>query len=223
MEWTDNITTIAQNQSQAWFPQNAVTSALFYNQRFIIDSRTFDSSTRYESYLAWHVAKVENIFPPGIVKLTLAQDKFDANKDQFDPTTNYMYADYSSYLSEYSNDDDDDTYSKIVFNGKPEVRVAGTGMTFTLKFYDKSGNEITKVATSSSASDYWSFEITNKDGTPITDQPSFDSLVTKVGSGVFKIKIKIDDINLLGKQLILHGHDIDGTCSSDVTLNITSL
>lgn len=214
---------MVQNQSQAWFPQNSITSNLFYNQRFIIDSRTFYRKTKYESYLAWHVAKVENIFPPGIVKLTLAQDKFDPNKDQFDSSTDYMYADYASFLTDNSNDDDDDTYSKIIFKGRQEVRVAGTGMTFTLKFYNKSGNEITKVATSSSASNYWSFEITDKDGTPIADQPSFDSLITKVGSDVFKIKIAINDINLLGKKIVLHGHDIDGTCSSDVILNITSL
>jgi len=222
-EWTDNITTVVQNQSQVWFPQNSITSNLFYNQRFIIDSRTFDRDTKYESYLAWHTAKVENIFPPGIVKLTLAQDKFDPNKDRFDPTTDYMYADYSAYLSENSHDDDDNTYSKIVFNGRPELRVAGTGMTFTLKFFDKSENEITKIATSSSASDYWSFEIVDKDGTAIATQPAFDSIVTKVNNDVFKIKVTINDINLLGKRFILRGHDIDGTCTSDAILNITSL
>lgn len=214
---------MVQNQSQVWFPQNSITSNLFYNQRFIIDSRTFDRDTKYESYLAWHTAKVENIFPPGIVKLTLAQDKFDPNKDRFDPTTDYMYADYSAYLSENSHDDDDNTYSKIVFNGRPELRVAGTGMTFTLKFFDKSENEITKIATSSSASDYWSFEVVDKDGTAIATQPAFDSIVTKVNNDVFKIKVTINDINLLGKRFILRGHDIDGTCTSDAILNITSL
>lgn len=222
-EWTDNITTVVQNQSQVWFPQNSITSNLFYNQRFIIDSRTFDRDTKYESYLAWHTAKVENIFPPGIVKLTLAQDKFDPVKDQFDPATNYMYANYSDYLTENSHDDDDDIYSRIEFKGSPEIRVAGTGMTFTLRFYDKSGNVIDKVATSSSTSDYWSFDVTDSAGVKVTHPPAFDDIISKVGDNVFKIKIQINDINLLGKTLILHGHDIDGTRSSDATLKITSL
>lgn len=47
-----------------------------------------------EQPLAWKVSKVENVQPVGILKLTVAQDKFNLTTDYVDLGTKEAYADY---------------------------------------------------------------------------------------------------------------------------------
>lgn len=222
-EWTSYMTTTIQNQNQVWLPQNDITCDLYYNQRFIIDSRA--DIQGYNSYLAWHTSKVENIHPRGIVKLTLAQELFDENRDKFDPDNGYLYADYALLGEDQINESELDTgeFSKIVFNGNPNIRVAGTGKNLSVKFFNRDGEEITKRAVSKNLSDYWSIEIFNKDGTVYEEPPLVTDILTSVDDSMYTVKINIDDFNLLNKTIEIHAHYYDGTCDSVAEFNITSL
>lgn len=222
-EWAAYMTTSVQNQNMLWLPQNDQTVNLWYNQRFIIDSRS--AVQGLDAYLTWHTSKVESTFPPGVIKLTLNQEDFDDNRDLFDPETGYLYADYSLLSEDQINTADESTgdTSEIVYKGSPNIRVAGTGKTVSITFYDKDKLPIDKLPTSSNLDDYWSFRILNEDGSEYESTISIGDLLTAVNDDVYTVKIRTDNYELIGKQLELHAHYADGTCDSQQVFQFTSL
>lgn len=85
--WTDYMTTVVENQDQMWLPMNEISAKLYQGDRIII-------SALIEKPITWEISKVENIHPFGLNKLTLAQDKFNPEKDYVNFETGEMYADY---------------------------------------------------------------------------------------------------------------------------------
>lgn len=223
-EWTNDKTTVVQNQNMVWLPECDPFDNLYYNQRFIIDARTANIGKKYDSYLSWHISKIENTFPVGINKITLNQEFFDPSKDGCDPTTGYMYADYYQYANAKSDTDSDHKLtSKIAYNGQPTIKVAsGSYKTFKLVFYGQDGKVTDVAPVSSNINDYWRYTVTNADGTKFDDD-SVKDIVTTIGDSVYSVKFKIDNPLLLGKIVHLVGHNADGSAESNIDVKVVSL
>lgn len=221
--WSDNMTTTVQDQAQIFLPQCELTKNFYYKQRLVVDSR--DGVQGLDSYLAWQVTDIKDTFPKGIIKATLYQDLYDPNKDLYDPATGYLYADFASYIEgNKSSQSEDSEHSEISCSGQQNLYV-GSAKTVNLKFYDSTNTEITKEATSSDLSDYWSVDIYNNadDASPITENYPISGIITAINNNMYAIKIKLTDYTLIGKTLKLHGHFSDGSCTSTMPFNISSL
>lgn len=236
-EWADYLTTTVQNQNLLMFPHNDITQHLYYNERFIIDSRA--NTPGLESYLTWETSKVETMFPAGIVQLTLAQGPFNHHTDKFDPYNGYLYADYtkSSYKQSNEGENDEGRYSVIEFNGPHTVRVAGTGLDVKLAFYNKDGTPYDDINVGSTdLSDIWSVVFYNNDNT-VYDEASIsvNSIISKIDDSMTNVKIHIDEdilatdgtivkgYTLIGKYMIIHGHAWTNIIDSEAKISIRSL
>lgn len=122
--YVDHSTTVVENQDQIWLPMNDVSTTLYYGDRIII-------SALIEKPITWYVSKVENIHPFGLNKLTVAQDKFNAQTDYVNLETGEMYADY--YLNNIIPED----YEEVptVWNGK--IIVSGANNQIKVPNYRK--------------------------------------------------------------------------------------
>lgn len=234
--WSDYMTTVVQNQNLLMFPHNDITQHLYYNERFIIDSRA--NTKGLESYLTWETSKVESMFPSGIIQLTLAQALFNPQTDKFDPENGYLYANYDvAYKQSNEGETDDGRYSAIEFNGPHAVRVAGTGLNIKLAFYHKDGTAYDDINVGSpNIRDIWTVTIYNKDNS-IYDEAIIpvESIISKIDDSVTHVNVHIDEdiqtldgsiikgYTLIGKYMIIHGHAWTDIIDSEAKIDIRSL
>ena len=72
--WSDGFTTTTENQSMFIVPSNVITQTIDYDTRFIIsENRKFPK--------VYEVTKVEDTYPLGVIKVTLAQCHTNNNDD----------------------------------------------------------------------------------------------------------------------------------------------
>ena len=229
-------TTTIQNQNLVMLPHNDLTQHLYYNERFIIDSRA--NTQGLESYLTWETSKVETMFPPGIVQLTLAQKMFNHKTDKFAPN-GYLYADYieNSYKKTNEGEEDEGRYSAIEFNGPHIIRVAGTGLNIKLCFYHEDGTPYDDINVGSqSVNDIWSVKFYNYDDTEYTEfSIPAESIITPIEGDMKNVRLHIDEdildsngetvkgYNLIGKYMIIHGHADTDIIDSEAKFSIRSL
>lgn len=141
--WTDYVTTSIQNQGQAWFPMNDITSKLYYthvngdnsNQRIVMSAPTDNPNV-------WQISKVDGSNPLGIQKITLYQDSWNPNTDYIDrsdPCDIFaMYADYfSSILSPELKPPDNKKDFRINLSASTNtIKVGGSYKTISMNVYD---------------------------------------------------------------------------------------
>lgn len=231
--WSDYLTTTVQNQNLLMFPHNDITQHLYYNERFVIDSRA--NTQGLESYLTWETSKVESMFPAGVIQLTLAQALFNPLTDKFAPN-GFLYADYDvAHKQTNVTDEDEGRYSAIEFNGPHTVRVAGTGLNIKLSFYNKDGTPYDADVEAASVDDIWSVTIFNKDDTTYDDViiPA-SSIISINDNDVRNVKVHIDEeiqtdngpikgYTLICKYMIIHGHAPENIIDSEAKISIRSL
>lgn len=75
--WREYFTTTVQNQIQFIVPSNENTYTIDYDDRFMLTTNKIHPKT-------YTATKVEDTFPSGIVKVTLAQDHFNPKTDNVD-------------------------------------------------------------------------------------------------------------------------------------------
>ena len=115
--------TIVEDQLKFAITLNRDTEKLYYNQRLIVDNNILTEPR------AWQISKVNRIMPGGIAIITLAQTKFDGDKDyvEIDKTTEEvigLWADYFVGNTEATDPvETDSIHVEITYPGKPTIRV----------------------------------------------------------------------------------------------------
>ena len=134
--WTDSTTTIPEDQQKFAVPLNRDTEKLYYNQRIIIDNKVLTEPR------CWQVSKINRISPNGIVRITLAQNQFDQEKDyiEYDDDGNIIgrWADYFTSPIEPSDYPKPDTSEGIIeyLGGTPNMKVGGGYKKYSIIFKD---------------------------------------------------------------------------------------
>lgn len=137
--YQENKIEIAEDVQKFTIPLNRDTEQIYYNQRMILDARVLSEPR------AWKVSKINRTNPEGIVRVTMAQDKFNPSRDylELDNDGNVvgMWADY--YLDGITPVDENQetpapipqTEISIACSGvKPEIKVGGSYKKLTLSF-----------------------------------------------------------------------------------------
>ena len=209
--WSDDKTTIVQDQQKFVVPLNRDTELLYYDLRMIIDAKVITTPR------AWKISKVNRISPNGLSRVTLAQDFYNPASDYIEIDENGivqgMWADYYNNAPLETNEDIplvSNIYSKITYSGNknPEVKVGGSYKTYTVKFYNDEGEVDFKYG-------HWTFEINNQDVSEYLDYNS-------QSSDTIKIKLKQDCEDFIGEDLVISYISNDGIKSS-VAMNIIGL
>lgn len=209
--WTDDKTTIVQDQQKFVVPLNRDTEQLYYDLRMIIDAKVLTEPR------TWKISKVNRISPNGLTRVTLAQDFFNPNDDYIEVDENGivqgMWADYFKDIPPEEHEvipQPTNLYSKITYSGNknPEVKVGGSYKTYTVKFYNDEGEVDLKYG-------HWTFEINEKDVSELLNYstPSPDSIKVKLTQGCEEF---------IGEDLVISYISNDGIKSS-VTMNIIGL
>ena len=134
--WSDNVTTITEDQYKFAVPLNRDTEKLYYNQRIIIDNKVLTEPR------TWQITKINRIAPNGVNRLTVAQNHFDENRDkvEFDDYGNVigMWADYYSSSTEPTDPEIHDTeIATITYLGNtPNIKVGGGYKKYSIEFDD---------------------------------------------------------------------------------------
>ena len=170
----------------------------------------------------WNVSKINRVTNKGLVMVTLAQDKFDQNRDFIelndDGNVIGMWASYwdSSVEPILPSDQESQTseYSEITYSGVlPQIKVGGSYKKLTVKFY----NEIGEIPFKSGV---WTFEIDGSDASSVITALSSDSS-KDLDENQIKIKFT-GDTEYIGKNIIVTYTSTSGIKSS-VTMNIVGL
>lgn len=131
-EWNDRFVTTVQNQAGIWLPTTKTTETLNYNDRLIIADRDNEPPT-------FHISKVEDMYPIGVTKFTLAQEHFDPTRDNAE----LKIADY--YSSNISPEKEESIVkrSEILLSSKtPNLILGGSTKKMTAMFYDENDNAV---------------------------------------------------------------------------------
>lgn len=142
--WTDYSTTSVENQKKVWFPTNADTQTIIYNEHITISNNPLRRTS-------WEVTKVIDTEPAGLTKITLAQQlEYDARdnlswvnvySDEISDTQHGVEYDFFQHRTndkeQHSPADEflaDD--SIISFSGvKQNLKCGGSYKTYTANFY----------------------------------------------------------------------------------------
>ena len=168
--WTDYKVETIEDQYKFIVPLNRDTEKIYYNQRMLIDAMVLSEPR------AWKISKINRTSSSGVIVATLAQDRFDQQKDfiEINPDTGNvigMWADY--YVSPVLPEDPEEPilpiYGTINFSGTSStLKSGGSYKTYTAKLSDES------VITGGE----WSYELNGEDATPLlTIIPVSDAIV----------------------------------------------
>ncbi len=142
-----------EDQHKFCVPLNRETETIYYDKRMIVDANVLTEPR------AWKVSKIERTATKGIAVITLYQDLFNPNSDYVELDENGlvigMWADYFvpngsepedtlPEIPEYEPEPEEKDYTaSISFSGlSPSIKVGGSYKTFTMKYFDLDGVEI---------------------------------------------------------------------------------
>jgi len=202
--------TSVEDQQQFLLPLNRDTEKIYYNHRFIIDTKVL------VNHRTWQITKVNRISPNGLIRFTLAQDLFNSETDYIETDENGnvigMYADYWKKGVEPTTQPDEPVsiYSKVTYSGKdPVIKISGNYKKFTVKFYDEIGQIAHKHG-------FWKYEI---DGENVGELIQTDD--TNIDENQIKIKF-IGSDDYIDKDLVVT-YVSDSGITSSVIVNIQGL
>ena len=206
--WSDHVTTIVEDQQKFAAPLNRDTEKFYYNQRLIIDNKVLTEPR------LWQISKINRIAPNGIARITLAQTKFDGDKDYVKIVDNEvieMYADY--YVGNTEPTDfveTDKIRAEITYPGKPTIRVGSGYKKLAVNFYQGE-------AEAPLMDGQWQYFIGDKDVSDLIAYSTVDLEENEV-----KIKFNSKDTNYGGKTLTIK-YVVDADIQASVDLNLANL
>ena len=206
--WSDHVTTIVEDQQKFAAPLNRDTEKFYYNQRLIIDNKVLTEPR------LWQISKINRIAPNGIARITLAQTKFDGDKDYVKIENDEvveMYADY--YVGNTEPIDfveTDKIRAEITYPGKPTIRVGSGYKKLAVNFYQGE-------AKAPLMDGQWQYFIGNKDVSDLIAYSTVDLEENEV-----KIKFNSKDTNYGGKTLTIK-YIVDADIQASVNLNLANL
>lgn len=206
--WSDHVTTIVEDQQKFAAPLNRDTEKFYYNQRLIIDNKVLTEPR------LWQISKINRIAPNGIARITLAQTKFDGNKDYVKIENDEvveMYADYYVGNTE-PNDfmDTDEIRAEITYPGKSTIRVGSGYKKLAVNFY-QGESEIPLIE------GQWQYFIGNEDVSNLIAYSTVDLEENEI-----KIKFNSKDTNYGGKTLTIK-YVVNENIQASVDLNLANL
>lgn len=206
--WSDHVTTIVEDQQKFAAPLNRDTEKFYYNQRLIIDNKVLTEPR------LWQISKINRIAPNGIARITLAQTKFDGNKDYVKIENDEvveMYADYYVGNTE-PNDfmDTDEIRAEITYPGKSTIRVGSGYKKLAVNFY-QGESEIPLIE------GQWQYFIGNEDVSSLIAYSTVDLEENEI-----KIKFNSKDTNYGGKTLTIK-YVVNENIQASVDLNLANL
>lgn len=185
--WTAYKTTSPEDQRKFIVPLNRDTEKIYHDLRMIIDAGVLSEP------VVWEITKIHRLAPNGLVRATLAQTRFDENRDyiEVDDKGNVigMWADFYKQIPQKPIVVSD-IYSVITFSGvQPQVKIGGNYKKFTVTFYNKD-QEVVDFENGD-----WSYFIRRNPNTPDETVEDASSLVTiltdKTSSDVNENQIKL--------------------------------
>ena len=229
--WTDYRLTSVENQDQIWLPVNPITEKIYYTEESSDHNQRFIISPPVARPNAWYVSKIEMLHPIGILKVTLAQTRFNPNTDKkiLVPQDKYIpdsekfetwVADYakSNLTPEPSEESEVRTdYCKITPSSNIfKVKVNGGYKKLTNTFYDSEGNVLSGTYIMDASS--WSFKINDIDVNDLISLTPY----TEDDYKIVKIKF-LGDESYLNNILTVTVSDVDRTITTSIELEIVSL
>ena len=206
--WSDHVTTIVEDQQKFAAPLNRDTEKFYYNQRLIIDNKVLTEPR------LWQISKINRIAPNGIARITLAQTKFDGDKDYVKIENDEvveMYADY--YVGNTEPNDfmnTDEIRAEITYPGKPTIRVGSGYKKLAVNFY-QSESEIPLIE------GQWQYFIGDEDVSSLIAYSTVDLEENEI-----KIKFNSKDTNYGGKTLTIK-YVVNENIQASVDLNLANL
>lgn len=206
--WSDHVTTIVEDQQKFAAPLNRDTEKFYYNQRLIIDNKVLTEPR------LWQISKINRIAPNGIARITLAQTKFDGDKDYVKIENDEvieMYADY--YVGNTEPNDFMETNeirAEITYTGKPTIRVGSGYKKLVVNFYQ--GEEKIPLMDGQ-----WQYFIGNEDVSSLIAYSTVDLEENEI-----KIKFNSKDTNYGGKTLTIK-YVVNTDIQASVDLNLANL
>ena len=206
--WSDHVTTIVEDQQKFAAPLNRDTEKFYYNQRLIIDNKVLTEPR------LWQISKINRIAPNGIARITLAQTKFDGDKDYVKIVDNEvieMYADY--YVGNTEPTDfveTEEIRAEITYSGKPTIRVGSGYKKLAINFY-QGESEVPLM------DGQWQYFIGDKD---VSDLIAYST--TDIAENEVKIKFNSKDTNYGGKTLTIK-YIVNADIQASVDLNLANL
>ena len=206
--WSDHVTTIVEDQQKFAAPLNRDTEKFYYNQRLIIDNKVLTEPR------LWQISKINRVAPNGIARITLAQTKFDGDKDYVKIENDEvieMYADY--YVGNTEPTDfveTDKIRAEITYTGKPTIRVGSGYKKLAVNFYQGE-------AKAPLMDGQWQYFISDKDVSDLIAYSTVDLEENEV-----KIKFNSKDTNYGGKTLTIK-YVVDADIQASVDLNLANL
>lgn len=157
--WTDYKITTLEDQQKFILPLNRDSEKLYHNQRMVIDARVESQP------ITWCVSKIKRLAPNGLVRITLAEDRFDQHHDYIERDTSGniigMWCDYFNSDIDINNPEleEKNIHTEISYSGtKSELKVGGSYKTFTVSYFDNNSELLEKTDIKP-----WSFTIDGKD------------------------------------------------------------
>lgn len=128
--WSDGFVTSVENQSAFFVPSNDVTKTINYDTKFMISDTTVHPRV-------YEVSKLEDTFPPGIIRVVLVQAHYDPVKDNAElGICNY----YSDAITPIYPEEEEKLNATISYNGSsPVLTKAGRGRKITVVITDNDG------------------------------------------------------------------------------------
>ena len=208
--WSDHVTTIVEDQQKFAAPLNRDTEKFYYNKRLIIDNKVLTEPR------VWQISKINRIAPNGIARITLAQTKFDGDKDyvDIDKVTGEIVGMYADYFVGNTAPSDtvetDEIHAEITYPGKPTIRVGSGYKKLAVNFY-QGETEVPLM------NGQWQYFINNKDVSDLIAYSTTDILENEV-----KIKFNSKDTNYGGKTLTIK-YVVNADIQASVDLNLANL
>ena len=206
--WSDHVTTIVEDQQKFAAPLNRDTEKFYYNQRLIIDNKVLTEPR------LWQISKINRIAPNGIARITLAQTKFDGDKDYVKIENGEvveMYADYYVGNTEPMDTVETDAIrAEIIYAGKPTIRVGSGYKKLTVNFY-QGESEIPLME------GQWQYFIGDEDVSSLIVYSTVDLEENEV-----KIKFNSKDTNYGGRTLTIK-YVVNADIQASVDLNLANL
>ena len=203
--YIDRYFTSLDNVDKFIVPLNKITETFGYNdhlgdaQRLIISAKVPHPNT-------WQVAKLENTKPIGLLKVTVKQVPFNDDTDyiEYDESGNItaMLADYYSADQSIPVETDPEpkptTYIGCeIFSSAPTIKCGGSYRTFTARYYDAEGNDVSEEC--ALLSHQWRFFIEDEYGEPMD---SIVSVKQESNPNVIKVKFPLKQ-EYIGKRLFV--------------------
>ena len=209
--WSGHKTTIVEDQLKFAAPLNHDTERLYYNQRLIVDATV----SKENEPRAWQISKVNRIMPNGIAIITLAQTKFDADRDYLytneETGEKGWYADY--FVGNTPASDPVETekiHCVLSYPGQPTIRVGSGYKKIAVNFYQGDSE-------SPMMKGQWQYYI---DGEDVSSLITYST--AEVESNEIKIKFNSKDTSYGGKILTIK-YVVNADIQASINLNLANL